>query len=147
MHPKQTKNTLRTKTESSADRHTDRSKTEVCTGWVLTRRQPQTDQQVQTQRAQTAVSARARAKKAVCAGAGARNNHKHRVARQRFARGLGHGASQQHPPNWRRLTALASLSRSRKSGEPLQNTCPPSRSSPPLLVPQRRLRVKILPPC
>ena len=68
MHPKQTKNTLRTKTESSADRHTDRSKTEVCTGWVLTRRQPQTDQQVQTQRAQTAVSARARQKSGLRGG-------------------------------------------------------------------------------
>ena len=39
---------------------------------------------------------------------------------QRLARGLGHRASQQHPPHGRRLTALASLSRSRKSGEPLQ---------------------------
>ena len=39
---------------------------------------------------------------------------------QRLARGLGHRASQQHPPRGRRLTALASLSRSRKSGEPLQ---------------------------
>ena len=39
---------------------------------------------------------------------------------QRLARGLGHRASQQHLPHGRRLTALASLSRSRKSGEPLQ---------------------------
>ena len=85
------------------------------------------------------------------------NNYKQSAPEQRFARGLGHGASQQHPPNWRRLTALASLSTSRKSGEPLQpKTSPPSRSSPPpLLAPaarklvpqQRRLHVKILQPC
>ena len=63
------------------------------------------------------------------------NSYKQSVPEQRFARGLGHRASQQHPPHGRRLTALASLSRSRKSGEPLQpKTSLPPRSSPPPVI-------------
>ena len=58
MRTKQTKNTLRTKTESSTDTHTvPKSR---CVGWVLTRSKPQTDKQLQTQRAQTAASTRAK---------------------------------------------------------------------------------------
>ena len=56
------------------------------------------------------------------------NNYTQSVPEQRFARGLQHGASQQHPPTWRRLTALASLCRSRKSREAVQpETSKPSR--------------------
>ena len=143
----------RSKPQTDKQSQTKRARTEVCTGpgtwgipavlcscvcgmqlscgvrfrifvacathFVVRRSKPQTDKQRQTTHFVVRRSKPQTDK-----------HDKQSVPAQRFARGLGHGASQQHPPNWRRLTALASLKRGRKSGEPLQpKTRPPSRSS------------------
>ena len=131
MRAKQTKNILRTKTESSTYRHTYRSKTEACTGWVPRCIQPQPDKQLQTQRAQTAVSAQ---QKSGLRGGSDTQQLQTQGCETEVCAGAGTWGIPVASSNLEEAACLASLRSSRKSGEPLQpKTSPPSRPSPPPL--------------